>query len=280
MLPSIIYLLSVLVLVFVFSMFDLFNRRNIPDVVVYAFLAYSIFLLFTYPKSSIEIGLIAGLIIGSIGYLLYKIGFIGAGDFFELMEINFMIPILDFSISGVYQLGMPFIISVFILTGYASFIGVPIYYVGIKRRIKKVSKESAITAFAMIFAYAAIYLLLLYRAKFSLVSFFVIAFLAIPSFVMILFKDTIAENMSERVSTKELEDGDIVAMDLISREEINHIRSIYPGFGRLVTKKSIEMLKDYEGTLPVYKHAVPFSFFIMIGTIAAILIGNPFLLFY
>ena len=78
-LVRIIVLLAIATL---YAIFDVFNKREVPNAFVYACLAVGILVTFTYGLTLAEMSLLLALAIGAGGYLVYRAGYWGAGDFF------------------------------------------------------------------------------------------------------------------------------------------------------------------------------------------------------
>ena len=79
--------------------------------------------------------------------------------------------------------------------------------------------------------------------------------------------------MVARVYTRQLEDGDIIAFNMMSASEKKYF-SKYRGFERLATAELIGRLRNARRKLPVYKNAAPLAVFILIGVVASLLFGN------
>ena len=275
---QLIRLLAVLVIAFAYAIFDVFNKRNVPNVFVYSALGASILLALTYGYSGIAVNFLLALIIGGAGYVIYRAGLWGAGDFFELATISLIIPIQPAPyLSALSQFGMPFILSVFIFTGLAAVWMVPIYYLLIKKRPKVrggIDELNLTAAFVLLALYIVLYAFTFLLFGFSWNRLILILAVSIPSSIMLVYEQRITNNMTRWVYPKQLEDGDIIAMNMMDKKEIAYFKKKDRQFGRLATKELIARFRNVRKKLPVYKDAAPLAFFIFIGVVLSLLLGN------
>ncbi len=269
-------LLTVVVL---YALFDLFNKREVPDAFVYAALAIGLLITFTYPKTTAEISLLVAVAVAAIGYVIYRAGFWGAGDFFELTTISLILPIQPRPLLvSVDQLGMPFVVSFFISTGLAAIWIVPIYYLLVNR--EKTSKRTKtqpiykILGVLLITIYLMLLLFVYLLFGISWLRLLIIAAIGIPSAIILAYEEEITDKMTRLVPAKELTEGDIIAVNLMQGSEIRYFASKYKNFGRLVTKEMAKELSHVDRKLPVYRHAAPFAVFVLIGVVVSLLFGN------
>jgi Flp pilus assembly protein protease CpaA len=129
--PNVIIDASLVAITLVYAIFDIFNKRNVPTVFAYATLVVGV--IFTLSTLNImviaESSVIAAVIFG-LGYMLFKAGQLGAADVVELAAISMMLPIMQTPLlANTYQYGIPFIVSVFIATGIAALVMIPLYYI-------------------------------------------------------------------------------------------------------------------------------------------------------
>lgn len=70
------------------SYYDLFNKKNVPDNLLYAFLAVAFLVNLVFFESTLFwFSLVLALIVGLIGYVFYRLGQIGGADVFVLVSI-------------------------------------------------------------------------------------------------------------------------------------------------------------------------------------------------
>jgi hypothetical protein len=270
---SLFALLAVAVL---YAAFDLFNKRNVPDVFAYLSVIVGVIITFAFNQADLLYSLAIALTVGVIGYVIYRMGLWGAGDYFELVAISLIFPIQPLPIlANVAQLDLPFILSVFIATGVAAIWIVPIFYlVFVKKSWRKMPDEKHVIYGVSLFL---LYMILLFFVYYfygsTLGRVALIMVVAVPSAITLVFEEEITSRMVENIYPRQLDEGDIIAFNMMSISEIKRF-SKYKGFGRLATKKLIARMRNSREKLPVYRNAAPLAVFILIGIIISLLFGN------
>lgn len=278
---DLIRILIVLAITFIYALYDVFNNREVPDGFVYASLIVGLILLLTYNFQQIVIGLFVAAVVFVFGYVLYRGGWLGAGDFLEFVFVSIAIPttitpILD----SVPQFSTPFIFSVFIGAGYSVSIFLPIYYLFFtresedERRHLRGQRPRYMLGLAVLLFYALLILLLSQFVKYTLTGIIVIEFLAIPSSLILIYEKNIYFRMVSFVYPKELQHEDMIAMNLMSQDEIAYYKGRTKSFGRLITPNILHKIKNGKVKIPVYRNSVPFALFIFLGVVLSLLIGN------
>lgn len=281
-----IRLISVLAIAFIYMLFDLFNKRNVPSIFVYGTVAYGALLTILYFKLSIiGISALIALIVFGIGYVLYRTGQLGAADIFELAAISLIIPYQPTPFFNFIQYGFPFIFSLLINSGIIALIILPIYY--LPKYSKKygsllkinINKKDMLKGSMFMIVYILFLAFVTLHYGFNIISDSLIIILAVFSLILFVFEKQILYAMVRYVPIDNIEDGDIIATNLIESKDIERLSKI-EGFGRLATDKQIKELKamKFGDKLPVYKEAFPFALPIFLGVIAALLVGNIILL--
>ncbi|MGC8687352.1 MAG: hypothetical protein ACP5RM_01480 [Candidatus Micrarchaeia archaeon] len=277
---------SAIILAFLYMLFDLFNKRNVPDIFAYATLAYALVLSLLYMNIVAVEGIALALVIIGIGYLVYKAGQIGAADIIEFAAIAMIIPIQPAPwYSATNQLGLPFIFSVLVGTGIAALVIVPLYYLPISISSKKRITVSGKSLFKGILVIAAYLLFTTFIALVSHPSPYAIAMLAIvgiASSIIVAFEDVLTIAMVDYVGASKFEYGDIIAFNLMDYAFIKKMKKRVKNFDRLVTPELIAEMKKkgIRKKFPVYKHAMPLALAIFIGVIASLAFGNLLLLLF
>ncbi|ASI13879.1 type IV prepilin peptidase [Candidatus Mancarchaeum acidiphilum] len=273
---------SILVISFAYMLFDLFNKRNVPDLFVYATTAYAIALTIIYFNyTTIAVSLLIAAVIFGAGYLLYKYGQLGAADVFELAAISLMLPYQPSVILNFPQYNFPFIFSILINAGIMALVIMPIYYLPkYSSRFgsilkAKTSKSDIFKASMFLIVYVLFYGFLVLHFGFHIITLAIILVLAVFSFLLLMFEKQIMRAMIRDVNISDLEEGDMIATNLMSDEDLDRLSKL-KSFGRLVTGKSISELKEsgFNEKLPVYKDAFPFALPIFLGVAIALLAGN------
>ena len=272
--------IGVLLLVtFIYAIFDVFNKRDVPNEFVYAATAVGIAFALALPAGEMVIGGVEALVIALLGYVVYRVGLLGAGDVFEFVFIVLLLPIQPVPVMvTLQQYGMPFVFSVLIAAGYVASIFIPVYYLLLVRKtdIKRgVIPSAKVAKGVLLFAAYAILLFALSRlVALTAASIGVILLIALASAAIVVFEDWIYIGMVSLVYPKNLEAGDMIAVSLMSKGDVAFFKKRNSGFGRLATGGVIADIKDVKRKLPVYKNSVPFALFLFIGVLASLLIGN------
>lgn len=245
--------------------FDIFNRRTVPEWVNYGLLGVAV--LLGAADFSSESFLIAGGIF-ILGYLLYRTGQLGGADVFVLSALALLLP------RG--SVGMPGIVPVFLVSGFLLLLYISILHGwrGVKATLKGEHKPSALAV-----AYSAASVLLLaaflyLSSSLELPPFFLLfsALVLGCSSVLFLFREYIADSMTEWVSVRGIEEEDILAVEKLDAEIVKKY-----GLKKLLTKGEIERLKKIPlKKYPVYKGLPPYIPFIFIAVAVRVLFGDLF----
>ncbi len=282
MLPFLLYArLSVLMVIAIaYAAFDVFNKRNVPDIFAYAALAVAFLLTFTYGTRTMEISLLIAAIIIALGYVVYKRGVMGAGDFLEFATISLILPIQPAAmLSAVPQMGFPFIFSVLISTGYTAVISMMAYYLAkasIKGKIhlSRIRKGSLRAGALLLLAYLAMLVVISYFAGFRLIPSFLILSIGIASSITVVFEKELNAQMISYAYPSELHPEDMIATNLMSPAEKAYFMKKSKHFGRLVTKPLLKDIRDARRKVPLYTSGVPLALFALLGIIISLAFGN------
>jgi Flp pilus assembly protein protease CpaA len=268
-----------IVITAIYAVFDVFNKREIPNLFVYATVVIAFAITLTYGYSTIMYSIAIAVIVAIPGYLLYKKGFLGGGDFLEFVAISLILPIQPNPILySEVQIPIPFIISVLLAAGYTVSIYIPLYY--LRRSTKKpiIDKNRVFSGLVLLVAYAILITIMYAISYIGLTGIIILGIIGIASFFIIIYESSIYSGMVEMVLPASLEQGDMIATNLMDKKDIEYFTNISKNFDRLVTKKLLSEIKDAKKKLPVYRNSVPFALFIFFGVIISLLFGNLMLL--
>ncbi len=264
----------------VYALFDVFNKRNIPDKVVYTTLVIGIVVAVLFNYSVILLDFAIAAIVALLGFIVYRSGYLGGGDVLELVFIALVLPIQVSSyLNGMPQLNIPFIVSVIIGAGYTAALFIPIYYILYKRilagkRLSRPRGRNMLLGAVLLVTYAMFAFAFSYLSDMGIIAAVIIMSLAVASCVSIVFEHDIYREMTNMIYPKALEEGDMIAVNIMSQEDLGYFRKAYPAFGRLATAYSISKMKGIKRKLPVYRNSVPFSLFIFLGVVISLSLGN------
>ncbi len=280
MLPFSLRIAVLLIIALAYALLDVFNKRNVPDAFAYAALAVGVVVTLTYPVSVIYLSVLVAAAIGLFGYIVYRAGLMGAGDFFEFVTISLLLPVQPAAIlSGIPQLNFPFIFSVLIAAGYTAVIGMVVYYLvkaaksGALERYR-VERRKLYSGLAIAVAYLVLLFLLSWITGFRPAAAFVILLIAAASALTIFFEKAINKEMVSYVYPNRLSEGDMIATNLMKDDELAFFKKRSKGFSRLATKKLIGEIKGVKRKMPVYTEGVPLALFALIGIVISLLFGN------
>lgn len=263
----------------IYALFDVFNKRNIPNIFVYLTVALAFAITLTYGYSTILYSIAIAVIIAIPGYLLYKKGFLGGGDFLEFVAISLILPIQPNPMFySEVQIPIPFIISVLLAAGYTVSIYIPIYYLSRQAKKPKIDRKRISSGIILLFSYAVLIAIMYAISYIALTGIMVLGIIGIASFFIIIYEGSIYSGMVEMALPASLEQGDMIATNLMDKKDIEYFTKISKRFDRLVTKKMLSDIRDVKKKLPVYRNSVPFALFIFFGVIISLLFGNLMLL--
>jgi hypothetical protein len=278
-------LLALAAVTVIYAAFDVFNDRNVPNSFAYASVILGLAVTVAFNSGILVFSIALALLVGALGYLVYRMGFWGAGDVFELAAVTLLLPLQNSPLlpyfTQISQLGLPFVLSVFIATGFAAVWLVPIYYLIVYRNeevTSRVSGRRIALGAALLATYAALFLVIYALYGISPLKVVILVAIAVPSALTMIFEEKITAGMIRFIPPRELEEGDMIATNMLSAKESARLSKRYKGFGRLVTKKFIGEVKGAKESLPVYRNAVPLAVFILAGVVISLLLGNLILL--
>ncbi len=280
MIPFLWRIAILLLVTLAYAVFDVFNRRNVPDVFVYAILVIALLVTFTYSVRTMEISLAVAAIIMAAGYVLYRKGIMGAGDFLEFATISLLLPIQPSPIlSGLPQFNFPFIFSVFIATGYAAVIGMVSYYLFRACRMgyvrgSKIERRKLYEGIGIFVAYLLLLAFLTYLTGVRIVTIALVLIIGVASALTIMFDKPINRQMVSYIYPSKLTPEDMLATNFMSKSDMGFFEKKSKHFGRLVTKELIRDVKDVKRKIPVYTSGVPLALFAFIAVVVSLLFGN------
>jgi len=241
------------------SYYDIFNRRTIPDWLSYIFIVVALaFSLLTEGIVPIKIG--AAAVIFALGYLLYRIGYIGGADVFFLSGLALILPL---TFEGGSGLAAPVIIVVLLISTILMALYLEYNFFAQKNRFEPKMQEIA-TAVIWIVGYGMVAYMIY---TFGMVQLATLALLVgIVSSLFALIKKDLTKSLITFVAPSKIIEEDILAV-----EEMNPTIVQKYGLERLITKEQIEKIKKAKiKRVPIYGKLPPYMPFMLIGVIAAL----------
>lgn len=253
--------------------FDIYNKRNIPNNFLLAFLALAVIANVVFFNS--DLMMYALLVVGILalaGYLFYALGYVGGADVFVIASIALLLPIAP----SLTEIGMnyPFILFVLIF----GFITSALYlfaYFAIKLSKEKNAKPDKKYLLLVIPYLAVAYLV--WNLEFVSPAFL---FLLLTSLVLSVFfmtyRKAINRMMAQKIPLKKLESEDILALEFMDKELVWKHR-----LQRLISADELKRLKTLKiKDVMVYSKLPPFLPFVFVGLVLALLLSKYLLLIY
>jgi len=237
--------------------FDLFNRKNIPENFLYAFLGISFLAnLYFYNQELSLFAIITAILVSLFGYLFYRAGQLGGADVFILASLSLLLPVHP-SFSKL-PFNFPFIFSLLIFSGVL-FALYTILYFGIK--LTKIKSKPNIPFLALLIPY------FLFLYFYSTLPFFSPAYLAIVSVVLfstiffLIYKNNINKLLSEKIPLRKAEEEDVLALEFMPKNLVKKYN-----LRRILTLKEIKRLKSLKlKEVYVFTNLPPFLPFLLVG---------------
>ncbi|MFA6489678.1 MAG: prepilin peptidase [Candidatus Micrarchaeia archaeon] len=258
--------------------YDIFNKKWVPNLLLYSFVAAAILLNIVYFEQGLFMqAAVFGIAAFIISYPLYKAGQLGGADVFCYASIAMAIPYLPSPIlNPTAAAPYPFILSALVPTGLA-FIAhmalrfVPYVFSQMKKgRVRlsmgRLAVPALISAAFMVFAYAVSTLPLSLPAGYFVLLSFLFASLMFFS----LFKTEIKDSMVESVPVSKLQEEDVLALEKMDSKLVSRL-NLQP----LISAKIILALKKAKlKAVPVYTNMPFFLPYLLFGLVFTLLFGD------
>ena len=251
--------------------FDLFNKKNVPDMFLYCFLAlaFIVYLVF-YEPTLFWFSIGVAVFFSAVGYLFYRVGQLGGADVFILAAIMLLLPINPSSVGMTFN--MPFVLSVIIFSGVAFALYVLAYFGWKLLQVEAKPNLIYLLMFIPYFLFAYVYV---NSFLFSAVYFAFISVLLFSMIFFMMFKSSINMLLAEELPVSQLEDGDVLAIEVMNKDLIERYK-----LTRLMTASEIARIKKTKvSEVWVYTKLPPFIPFILAGMILSMFFAKSLLLF-
>ncbi len=250
--------------------YDVFNKKNIPDQFLYAFLGIAFLAnLLLYDETVFWFSMGITVFLSAIGYLFYRVGQLGGADLFVLASIMLLLP-LHPSFVGM-PFNVPFIFSVFIFSGILFALYVVLFF-GWKLTQAEAKANWLYALIAV--PYIAFAYFFVNSFLFSWVFFAFVTVAIFASVFFMVFRDSLNLLLSEELPVSQLEPEDVLALEVMNKDMIERYK-----IPRLMSKEEIERLKKTKvGEVMVYTKLPPFIPFILAGMILSMLFAKSLLI--
>jgi len=244
------YIIAVMFML-IFSYYDIFNNRIVPEWVSYSFLIASIITFALFPPLEIMKVVIA-LIVFLIGYLIYKIGYLGGADVFAITGLCLILPL---TISNIPSIIILLLISMLLTMLYVMFK----FLLNLKEI--KFNKQDIITSLLWLVGYSAL-AYMIYNIGQTTIG-IVVFTLGLINSLFALIKTNLMNSMIEYISLDKIIDEDILATDKMNQDFVKENK-----IERLLTKEQINKLKKLGiKEVPVYTKLPPYLPFVALTTL-------------
>ncbi|MEM2137760.1 MAG: prepilin peptidase [Candidatus Anstonellaceae archaeon] len=269
---------AALVFTAIAAYFDAFNKKWVPNYVVYCFLATAFVLNLVYFEAeTFKLALGSAAVIFAISFALYKLGQLGGADAYVLTAISLSVPYLPQPIlSAAQQPPYPFILSVLAPTGFAFILHMLLRFIPyISKKISHGQVKFGISKLfgpALLTAAFAVFLSVMLSFPVALPQFYlgILSFLFLALIFFSLFKDEIKASMVEMVPTGKLQAEDVLALEQMDASLVKKFR-----LSALISEKTIAALRKSKlKKVPVYTGMPFFLPYLFFGLLVTILFGD------
>jgi len=261
--------------------YDIFNKKWVPDSLLWGFLGASLLLnvVFFDPAISTQ-AIFVAIIIAALTYALYRMGQLGGADVFVMASIALAIPYLPKPLLAASQaIPYPFFLSMLAPTGIAFILHMLVRFIPyishqlaqgkVKFTLQKVAGPALIVISLLIFGAIVSSLPVSLPASY----FAIIGFLGTALVFFSLFMPEIKASMVEKIPTSQLQCEDVMALEQMP--ELAKKLKLSP----VISEKAIAALKHAKiKSVPVYTGMPFFLPYLFIGLVFTLLFGD--LLYY
>jgi len=259
--------------------YDVFNNRNVPNTLLYAFVGLGFALnLYAFDLSLFIEAAGSAIVVLALGYLLYKEGQVGGADVLVLAALSLLLPrtpslLLE---RQAQVIGPPFIASIFILSGALFLIAfalknIPVVAKALRKGKAEVSPAGAAYALAALLflalfanAFGSLGLAPIYMALVGIV-------VACAAFV-IAFKETIISSLIEMVPLKDIEEEDVLAVERMDARVVKRF-----GLHKLITREELAKLRETRlKRFPILKNLPTFLPYVLVALLLTLKYGDIF----
>lgn len=255
------------------SYYDLFNNRNVPEMLLYGFLALAfIFNIVFFDYDVFVYAVVLAFIFLVVGFALYRVGQLGGADVIMIVSLVLLLPISPSYLEVPFN--YPFIFSVLVFGCVVTVVCSLFYFANIMAR-KKLKAKPNYSYLLLLVVYALFVYLFLNAPFFSMAYFAIASILLISTIIYLIFRDAITEATMKQMFVKDLEPEEVIVkekMDLYMKKM---------KMGPVLKQKDIDALKK-SGTkhVWVYANLPPFLPFLLIGLLVALFFGNQLFLVF
>lgn len=239
------------------SYYDMFKDRTLPNWLSYSFVIISLaYMLLTEGVVVIKIGAAAGIFI--LGYLMYRLGYIGGADVFFITGLMLLIPL--------YVGAIPSIIIILLLSALLMAIYLEGSFLSNNRNFAPKTQD-IITAVVWVVGYGII-AYIMYSIYLEWLAILAIV-VGMISAIFALIKRDLTKSMITWVKPSQIIEEDILAVEEMDKKIVDKL-----GLDRLLTEKQIKKIKKARiEKVPVYGKLPPYVPFILLSVVATMVLS-------
>ncbi len=263
--------------------YDIFNKKNVPDRFLYAFLAVALLInIFDYTQFVARLPM--AILIVSFLYIMYRIGQLGGADVFILAAIYSALPTIASPLLAQPQIpdyfGLP---SIFPILSISVFIfSIAIISKNLPSAIEKTLKGKVkftlpqiAQSILLLAAYSfTIYLFLQGPIKISLLNTIFVTFVMFLVIFFVLYKDFVTQQMIKWKAARAVETEDVIALEALDSKFVAKYK-----LNRLVTEKQLKIMLRLGRKWPVLDLPM-FLPYVFMALVVYLLIGDPLLYYF
>ncbi len=248
------------------SYYDVFNKRNVPNNLLYVFLAAAFIVDLVYYDQDIFLFSVAlAIFFAGISYVFYRFGQLGGADVFIIASVILLLPLHPAFVGLAFNL--PFLVSVMIFAGIAFAIYVVAYF-GLK--LREASARPKLVYLLLIIPYLLFALVYVNSVIFSLMYFVFVTILLFATTFFLMYREDINLLLAERMTPSELEEEDVLALEMMDQAAVKKYK-----LKRIATSSEIERMTSLKvPEVWVYSKLPPFLPFFLLGMILSLLFAR------
>lgn len=250
----------------VVAYFDIFNKRNIPNNLLYAFLGVAVVsnIIFFDPDLSIFAVAIA-VFLSAFGYVFYKLGHFGGADVFVLASLTLLLPIPPSFVRLPFNI--PFIFVIFL---FALVISSLYSLVDFAIKLSKKRAKANYLYLVIFVPYALVVYLFVNSPVFSYAFLVILSVAIISSVFFAAYREPILKLQAQKIPLGKVTEEDVLAIELMDKDTV-----WLHGLKKLITAEELKRLKKLKlKEVLVYTKLLPFLPFVFFGLVLSLLFGN------
>ncbi len=250
----------------VVAYFDIFNNRNIPNNLLYAFLGVSILTNIVFFDQDVFVfAAIIATFLSLWGYLFYRAGHFGGADVFVLASLTLLLPIPPSFINMPFN--MPFIFVIFL---FALVISSLYSIVDFAIKLAKKNTKPNLLYFALLIPYALFVYMFSSSPIFSISFLIIISISLIATIFFAAYREDILKLQAQKIPTSKLTEEDVLAIELMDKDTV-----WLHGLKKLITAEELKRLRKLKlKEVWVYTKLLPFLPFVFVGLLLSLLVGK------